>query len=261
MSRIITFTTDWNNSDYYVGAVKASIISRLPDCVFVDITHNIESFSIAQAAFILKSACKGFPEGTIHIIGVDSEPDKNGKILIAKYDSQYFICNDNGCTGLIFDEKPEIAVLTETGFAFEGCCFTELTVFSDIAVYLGKGKNISDLGDIVDDVKRIAGLNAQIEPELINGEVIYIDSYYNAITNITKEIFDEYVADKKFEILLNTNLLKTSEIHSSYKSVPRGELVCIFNSVGLLEIAIREGKASQLLNLGRKSAVRIRFRS
>lgn len=260
MAQIITFTTDWHNSDYYVGAVKAAIISRLPAVVFVDISHNIEPFSISQAAFVLKSSFIGFPPGTIHIIGVDSEPDENGKLLIAKYRSQYFICNDNGCTGLIFDEKPEIAVLSETGFAFPGSCFTELNVFAQIATYIGKQQDITELGIVVDDVKRNAGLNPQIEPDMINGEVIYIDSYYNAITNITKEIFDEYVAGSKFDILLNTNLLKTSSVHSSYKQVERGEMVCIFNSLGLLEIAIREGKASQLLNLNRKSAVRIRFK-
>jgi len=260
LGRIITFTTDWNNSDYYIGAVKASIIAKVPDIVFVDISHDIESFSVSQAAFVLKSVYKKFPAGTIHIIGVDSEPDINGKILVAKYDSQYFICNDNGCTGLIFEHKPEIVVIIETGFAFDGCCFTELTVFSDIAVYISKNENLKDLGNVVDDVNRYTGLTAQIEPDMINGEVIYIDSYFNAITNITKEIFEENVAGRKFEILLNTNLLKTDKIHPSYKSVDKGELVCIFNSLGLLEIAIREGKASQLLSLNRKSAIRIRFK-
>jgi hypothetical protein len=260
VARIITFTTDWNNSDYYIGAVKASIISKLQDVVFVDISHNIESFSISQAAFILKSSFKGFPDGTIHIIGVDSEPDKNGKILIAKYRSQYFICNDNGCTGLIFDEKPEIVALTETGFAFEGSCFTELNLFADIAVYIAKNGDLSELGKIVDDVKRNAGLEAQIEPDMINGEVIYIDSYGNAITNITKEIYDDYVAGTQFEIVLNTNRFKAFEIHTSYKQVESGKIVCIFNSLGLLEIAVREGKANQLLNLNRKAAVRIRYK-
>jgi len=260
LKQIITFTTDWNNSDYYIGAVKASIIAKIPDVVFVDISHDIESFSVAQAAFILKSVYKKFPADTIHIIGVDSEPDINGKILVAKYESQYFICNDNGCTGLIFEHKPETAVIIQTGFAFEGCSFTELNVFSDIAIYISKNGNLSDLGNLVDDVSRFAGLTAQIEPDMINGEVIYIDSYSNAITNITKEIFDEYVSGKKFEILLNTNQLKTDRIHPSYKSVDKGELVCIFNSLGLLEVAIREGKASQLLSLNRKSSIRIRFK-
>lgn len=260
MGRIITFTTDWNNSDYYIGAVKASIIAKIPDVVFVDISHNIESFSISQAAFVLKSAFKKFPAGTIHIIGVDSEPGINGKIIVAKYESQYFICNDNGCTGLIFEHKPETVVNIRTGFAFEGCSFTELNVFCDVAIYISKDENLGDLGDKVDDVSRFAGLIAQIEPDLINGEVIYIDSYSNAITNITKEIFEENLAGRKFEILLNTNLLKTDKIHPSYKSVDKGELVCIFNSLGLLEIAIREGKASQLLSLNRKSSIRIRFK-
>lgn len=260
MSTIITFTTDWNNSDYYTGTVKASIISKFRDVVFVNISHNIEHFSIFQAAFILKNTFEKFPADTIHIIGVDSEPDFDGKILIAKYKSQYFIGSNNGCTGFIFKDKPEIAVLIESGFAFNGSTFTELNLFADIAAYIAKGGDILDLGDQIEDVKRKSGLNCQIEPDIINGTVIYIDSYQNAITNITKDIFDEYVAGSNYEILINTNRLKINTICQSYKQVENGHIVCIFNSLGLLEIAIREGKAAQLLNLNRKSAIRIRYK-
>ena len=259
MAPIITFTTDWQNSDYYTGAVKASIISKCRDVVFVDISHNIEHYSVFQAAFVLRGVYEKFPAGTIHIIGVDSEPGKEGHLLITKYKSQYFIGNNNGCMGFIIDDKPELAVLVETGFAFEGSSFTELNLFADIAVFIAKNGDISELGEVIDDVKRSTGLNCQIEPGMINGEVIYIDSYQNAITNITKEIFDEYIGTTNYEILINTNKHKVDIVSQSYKQVESGHIVCLFNSLGLLEIAIREGKAAQLLNLSRKSAIRIRF--
>ncbi|MFY9590445.1 MAG: SAM hydroxide adenosyltransferase, partial [Bacteroidales bacterium] len=87
----------------------------------------------------------------------------------------------------------------------------------------------------------------------------YIHSYQNAITNISREIFKDYVGDKIFEILINTNNITVSEIKQSYKEVDSGEIVCIFNSLGLLEIAIRDGKATQLLNLGIRSEIRIKY--
>ena len=40
MTKIVTLTTDWHNSDYYIGAVKASILSSEPDTTFVDISHT-----------------------------------------------------------------------------------------------------------------------------------------------------------------------------------------------------------------------------
>lgn len=259
MSNIITLTTDWKNSDYYTGVFKAAVLTRTPQAVFVDISHNISSFSIQQAGFILKSSYMNFPADTIHIVGVDSEPGKNENIVVAMYNDQYFICNNNGTLGLVFDEIPQKTVIIETGFAFDGSTFPELTIFADIVNYICKKGDISDLGESVGDIKRIPGFLPQIDINEINGEIIYIDSYYNAISNITKEIFKEYVGTSKFEIYLNSNLNKTDKIYNSYKEVNSGELVCVFNSLNLLEIAIREGKASLLLNLDRRAAIRIKY--
>ena len=145
MSTIITLTTDWGQSDYYIGAVKAAILSKVPSAVFVDISHNIESFSVAQAAFVLKSTYKQFPPGTIHIVGVDSEPNKNGKIILISNLNQFFILNDNGIAGLLFGNEPKPAIIIETGFAFEGSSFTELSIFSNIAIIIMKNGDIEKL--------------------------------------------------------------------------------------------------------------------
>jgi S-adenosylmethionine hydrolase len=259
MSNIVTLTTDWNNSDYYVGAFKAAVLLRLPSVVFVDISHAVLLFSRQQAGFIVRNTYKNFPNGTIHVIGVDSEPDRNQDIVIAVYDRQYFICNNNGILGLVFDDLPQSVVSIKTGFAFEGATFPELSVFADIVSYILKNGEIAELGELTDDVKRFPSFLPQISANEINGEVIYIDSYYNAITNISKDFFYENVGTGKFEIYLNSNLSRTSKIYNSYKEVSSGEIVCVFNSLNLLEIAIREGKAGLLLNLDRKSIIRVKF--
>ncbi len=259
MSGIITLTTDWKNNDYYVGCFKAKLISKFPNLSFVDITHNIETYSISQAAFIVKNIYKDFPAGTIHIIAVDSEPDINGKILVIEENEQYFILNDNGSVGLIFDNKPKKIIQIETGFGFEGANFTSYFIFSKIALVILKTKDISQLGEITDDYKTFPSLLPVLGNNIINGVVIYIDSFGNAITNIHKDLFMDKVKDSKFEILLNSNHHKSDSIKNSYKQVSMGDIVCLFNSVGLLEIAIREGNASQLLNLKKEAEIRIKY--
>ena len=62
---IITLTSDWGQSGYYVAAVKGTILSYLPDAVIVDVTHNIDPWNIWNAAFTIKNCYKCFPEGTI----------------------------------------------------------------------------------------------------------------------------------------------------------------------------------------------------
>jgi S-adenosylmethionine hydrolase len=258
---IVTLTTDWHNSDYYIGAVKALILSKVSDVIITDISHNITSFSIQQAAFILKSTYKNFPSGTVHIIGVDSEPKTGGNIVVANYKNQYFICNNNGTLGLVFENKPDLTIVIDIGSDYEGSTFPELTVFSEIASFICLGGNIRELGEIVDDVIRSPELLPQIDNNEITGSVIYIDSFSNVITNISIELFETFVKDRNFEILLNSNYHKTNKIYKSYKEVNRGDIVCLFNSLGLLEIAIREGKASLLLNLDRRSLIRIKYDS
>ena len=50
---IITLTTDWNKSDYYLGAVKGKILSIDATAQIVDISHQIQQFNLMQAAFVL----------------------------------------------------------------------------------------------------------------------------------------------------------------------------------------------------------------
>ncbi len=257
MAKIVTLTTDWHNSDYYIGAVKASILSECQDAVFVDISHNIEHFNWQQAGFILKSLVDDFPKNTIHIIGVGSEPDAETDIVVAKYRNQYFIGANNGSLGIIFSQKPDCVVSVDFGADNEECCFVEKNIFSQIAKYIYCDGDIMRLGEINDDVKRYTEVEPQITPKGILGSVIYIDSYGNAITNIRKEFFEEVVGDSKFEILLNTLSHKTNRISLSYKDVEEPEIVCLFNSVGLLEVALRGASAHDLLGLRYDSRIRI----
>lgn len=259
MSKILTLTSDWNNYDYYTASVKASILSKYHNVNIIDISHKIPAFSIIHAAFILKAAYQHFPINTIHIICVDSEPDINENIVIAYYKSHYFIANDNGCLGIIFDELPDIVVRLETGFSFEGSSFIELNLFSDLAAFILKDGDITNLGKRVGDVKRLTELAPSTTTNTIYGEIIYIDSYQNAITNISKTLFYEHIKDSKFQISIGNTVHTAERIYNSYKQVDRGEIVCIFNTLDLLEIAMRGAKASQFLKLELKTPICINY--
>ncbi|MBU2465042.1 MAG: SAM-dependent chlorinase/fluorinase, partial [Bacteroidetes bacterium] len=43
---IITLTSDWGTSDYYLAAVKGTILAQLPDVSIVDISHHIQPFDV-----------------------------------------------------------------------------------------------------------------------------------------------------------------------------------------------------------------------
>ena len=50
---IITLTTDFGTSDHFVGAMKGVILSINPGASLIDITHDIQTGNIRQAAFCL----------------------------------------------------------------------------------------------------------------------------------------------------------------------------------------------------------------
>ena len=86
----VTLITDWKDGDYNIGRLKACILAQCKDVRIVDITHNIQSYNTLQAAFVLKHTYRHFPAGSIHIIGVNSEPSPKNQIVAMKNDGHFF---------------------------------------------------------------------------------------------------------------------------------------------------------------------------
>lgn len=258
---VITLTTEWSADDYYIGAFKGALISKLNDCKIVDITHNIKPFNITQAAFILRSCYKLFPAGSIHVICVNSEQNDKNKLVAFKQHDHYFVCSDNGIIGLLFDTKPEIIVrLTED---VEYSTFPELLYFPSAIISIYQGKELIEIGEDQNGINRQIGYLPTIDnlddDIVITGKVIYIDSYDNAITNISKEFFFKVGTDKNFTIYPQSNYYSTKKINSGYFDAEDGDLLAVFNSLNLLEIAIKNGSAKKFLKLEVGSNIRIKF--
>lgn len=253
---IITLTSDWNNSDNYVGAVKGSILSLCPSIPLVDISHQVQPFNIAQAAYILRNCYKHFPEGTVHVCAVLSDTKENRPHLVVKNHEQYFISADNGIFGLMFPDGWDYAIKLPQS---ENPTFPTLSTLVPAACSLAQGKAIEEMGDEYLDVYKQIPLRPTIDESVISGSIIYIDSYKNVISNVSKELFDRVGKGRRFEILVQSNYNKTTKISTTYYDVLPGELVTLFNSSNLLEVAIHNGTASTLLNLDIGSTVRIKF--
>lgn len=254
---IITLTTDWNKDDYYIGAVKGAIYSSCTDVIVVDISHQIKPFNIFQAAFILKNCYKYYPEGTVHVLGVKTESFAEQKYMVAYSQGQYFVGTDNGIFSLLFkdDEQVNYFLIEDT----KPTSFAVLDVYVKIACSLIKGEKAESIGQKVDAINRRVPLRATIEDNVISGSIVYIDSFQNAITNISKDLFNRVGNSRAFKIYVQSNHYVISKINTTYQETSAGELLAIFNSLNLLEIAINGGNAAELLNLDINSSIRIKF--
>lgn len=253
---IITLTTDWNKSDYYIGSVKGKILSLDPTVQIIDISHQVQPFNIMQAAFIVRNCCYDFPKGTIHFIAVNAALNDKRSLLIIEKEGQFFITSDNGIAGLLSGDDPDNVYRIENTQEIN---FLSLNVFIEAAFNIIKEEPFRNFSKKTDDYEKQIPLRPVIEKNLINGSVIYIDSFSNAITNITKETFDKIGHGKSFEIYIQSNHYKIDKVNRTYSDSISGELLAIFNSAGLLEIAINHGNAADLLNLTINSAIRIKF--
>jgi hypothetical protein len=254
---IITLTTDWRKSDYYIGALKGKILSLCSQVNIVDITHQIRPFNIPEAAFILRNTYSHFPDNTIHIIGVKSHTGQDQEHVVVKKDNQFFIANDNGIFGLLFRNEPEEVIQINQTSVLP--TFPTFSVFAEVAVQLANGTDMKELGTPVDTTNKKIPLRPTIDESVIIGSVVYIDSFSNAITNITKDLFYRVANNRKFQIFVQSNTYKINKISKTYQETPEGELLAIFNSLNLLEIAMNGGNAAQIMALTTDSTVRVRF--
>ena len=272
----ITLTTDFGYKDFSVAITKANIYNNIDDVIIVDISHQISPFNNPQAAYILKNSYKSFPEGTIHIIGVDSELTPENSHLAMSFNNHYFIGANNGIFSLITEDlKPDKIVEINIHENIISN-FPVIDVFVNVAKHLASKGSLDVIGKEIKKIKQLTEIKPVInqKKDQILGSVIYIDNYGNVVTNITKKIFNEIGRSRPF--IIEARRIKFREIFSNYsqaidfsitkeKREEDGKKLALFNSAGHLELAIYKsnpetvGSASSLFGLDYRDPITIFF--
>jgi len=253
---IITFMSDFGRSDHYVSAVKAKILSINPGLRIIDISHEIEPFNLAHAAYVMKAVFRDFPKGTVHLIAVNSHAERSLRYLTAKMEDHIFVGPDNGILSLINEQEPSmIAELFDS--SDEHFSFPSRQIMAKAAAMLASGSSMNDVGAYTRDYVRKIDRKFRATKKQISGNVIRVDHYGNLISNIEEEVFNIIKKERDFTIQFGRE--KTEKVNASYHEVDDGDCFVIFNSLGLLEIGINKGNAAELLGLKYDSPVNIIF--
>jgi S-adenosylmethionine hydrolase len=274
---IITLTTDYGLKDHFVGALKGKLLSEYSEASIVDISHDIDPFNTVEASYIISASYASFPKGTVHIIGVDLESNKENQHIAMQWNDHFFIAADNGILSMLTQKIIPQKIVTITIHDRLHSDASDLDVFVKVACHIAKGGVLNVIGKEINILKQVTDLQVSLSDDgnLLKGNVIYIDHFGNVVTNISKKQFLETVKGRSFEIIFKNKIIKTilpyySAIASSDKYPVKyyeGEKLAIFNEAGFLEIAIFRsnpltvGSASTLLGLNYRDVVSIRFKN
>lgn len=254
---LVTFMSDFGLTDHYVAAVKARLLRVNPSLQIVDISHQIEQFSIIHAAHVLGQVYADFPPGTVHLIAVGSHNERDCSPVAVKLDEHFFVGPDNGIISLV-SEKPATAVVDLTGPAAAGAgSFPARDVYAEVAAKLASGAVIQDFGKRKQDIHRFTNRQMRATHEQISGVVMHIDHFGNLHTNIHRSAFDDLQQGRAYYVQVGRE--RFQQVHTHYCQVENGECFILFNSNGFLEIGINKGHASQLLGIGFDYPIHIRF--
>lgn len=254
--QIITLTTDFGTGGYYAGALKGALLRHCPGARLVDISHEIKPFDIIQAAFVVQNSYPEFPDGTLHLIGVNCIYDPLFRFLALRKDGHFFIAPDNGILTLLFGDIPD-ADVRELPLS-ERSHFPIKQVYADAAKHLHTGQSFEALGVPAGPLLQRISLQAVITPTRIRGTIIQVDNFENAIVNIRRDVFEKAAGGRSFSLFFKRNDPIT-RLCQNYCDVPVGEALCLFNSAGYLEIAVNMGRAATLLGLKVEEVVEIVF--
>mgnify|MGYP001166259005 FL=1 len=273
---LVTLTTDFGHKDYSISVIKAALLEKIPNVSIIDISHEISPYNISETAYILKSAYKAFPKGSIHIVGVESEFTPENMHIVMQLEGHYFIGADNGIFSLIKEDiKPDKLVSINIHETISSS-FPVLDVFVQVASHIARNGTLEVIGSPIKKIRELTNVKPVISKDgsQIIGSVIYVDNYGNVITNITKNLFKEIGKSRDFTI--NARTVKFRKIYLSYSqaidfSLPKegreedGKKLALFNTSGHLELAIYKsnpntvGSASSLFGLDYRDLINIKF--
>jgi S-adenosylmethionine hydrolase len=235
--------------------MKGVMLGINPEVSLVDVTHEIEPFSILEGALVMKGIAGCFPEGTIHTGVIDPGVGSERRGIVVRCDGRLYVGPDNGLFSLImrhgssretrFIENPEF-MRPNPHPTFHG-----RDVFAPVAAHLSLGKPFSDVGATVENPVMFPFPEPTRMRNGVRGEIIHVDRFGTLVSNIDAALLDEPVD----AVVAGAVLIKG--IGRYFGQVDEGEPIALINSSGYLEIAVNRGDAAAQLGMGKGRSVEI----
>ena len=244
MPRLITLLTDFGTADGYVGEMKGVLASFAPLSPVVDIAHDVTPHDIEGARLALARYWRRFPEGTVHLVVIDPGVGSTRGALATASEGRFLVGPDNGVLSpaLLHAGARCVSLTIPSGAA---PTFHGRDVFAPAAAHLAQGASLESLGAMAESpIVRRTPEATRRDDGAVQGEVITVDRFGNAVTNL--------LAMRGGQVRVAG---LTLALRRTYADAGAGEAIALVGSSGLVEVAVRDGSAAALLGLARGSSV------
>jgi S-adenosyl-L-methionine hydrolase (adenosine-forming) len=241
----ITLLSDFGLQDASV-AIARGVLMQYTDLPVIDISHEVQPFLTGQAAYLLATAYRNFPKGTVHLLLFDLFSDVTPRLVLSEYESHYFLAPDSGVVPMALGTAPDSWLCLEMGKEnsfddwLNAAARTTHELQNKKPAALGLGKYVLKTKDLLPSPETTA--------DGIACQVIHIDHYENVVLNITRPQFESLRNGRNFRLQFMM-VEEIEEISNGYYDVREGYKLCRFNSNGYMEICINRGRAASLFGL------------
>lgn len=223
--------------------MKAALVRGCPDVRMIDVTHHVPRHDILCGSITLERAVDGFPPGTVHLAVIDPGVGTDRRIILAQINRQTIVCPDNGLITWPWRRLgPGKAHELTWRPDRSSTTFHGRDIMAPAAAMLASGAGIQDIARPIADPILLD--IAPIRDASTNPRIIHIDVFGNATTNMDHDVARS-LADKRFRVKAH----QLGPLHRTYWDVAPGKPLALIGSSGLLEIAVRDGSAAELLDL------------
>lgn len=240
---IVTLTTDFGTRDHYVAAMKAVLVRHCPAVRLIDVTHQVPRHDILCGSITLERAVDGFPPGTVHLAVVDPGVGTDRRILLVSVNRQFVVCPDNGLLTWAWRRQgPGQAYELTWRPPKHSDVFHGRDIMAPAAGMLAAGEPAESLARQIDDPILLDIVPA--DPTATRGQVIHVDHFGNATTNVSHDALRTAPGRT-----IRIRGKRLGKLRRTYWDVEPGKPLALIGSSGLLEIAVRDGSAVEVLKL------------
>ncbi len=252
---LITLLTDFGARDHFVASMKGVILSISPAAQIVDVTHDIAPHGIEEAAYVIESCHRYFPEGTIHVTVVDPGVGSTRRPIVVTTSRNYFLAPDNGLLSRVLWKERDAEVREIENMLYrlpsEGATFDGRDLFAPSAAWLAMGEPTASFGRVIDDPVVFPIAFPIMQDGILVGQIEYVDRFGNLITNITAANVREWLdATGRPHPAVRVGTYVIEGLVVSYSQGGLHGPSALINSNGKLEIFLDQQSAAQNLKIG-----------